>query len=516
MTENQPGKERVAPTAGTPFDPAQEHVLPIDTKSPEDLRGIFMRGLAWTAAMRWASQLFSWISTLVVARLLAPEDYGLVSMAAVYLGFLGLMSEFGFGSAIITLRTITPKQIEQLNLAAVMLGVACFLVSCAAAIPLGQFFESPQLPMVILVMSLGFVISSFRSVPNALLQRDMSFKSLAVIEGVQSLALAGVMVLLAVLGFGYWTLVIGNLLSAILLTALTLAQCRRGFAWPKWEGLQPAITFGRQVLFVRLAWYSYTNSDFFVAGRRLGREPLGAYSLAWTLASVPIEKIGVLIFNTAPAFFSALKHDKAGLRRNLLHLTEGIALLTVPLSVGLALVATEFVPLALGRKWMPMIVPLQLLAVYGTVRSVAPLISQILHVTGDTRFSMWNSIAAAVVLPIGFFVGSYWGIDGIAATWLILHPIVLVMPYRRALRKIDLPFRTYLGAVWPAVNGALHMSAVVILARLALPAAVPLSLEFAIFVFLGASAYLGTLFLYHRDRIAGLKRTIQKMRGVGA
>lgn len=516
MSENQPGKERGTPATDAPLDLPPEHVLPIDTKSPDDLRGIFMRGLAWTAAMRWASQLFSWVSTLVVARLLAPADYGLVSMAAVYLGFLSLLSEFGFGSAIITLRTITPKQIEQLNLAAVMLGVASFAVSCAAAIPLGHFFESPQLPMIIVVMSLGFVISSFRSVPNALLQRDMSFKSLALIEGVQSLALAGVMVLLAVLGFGYWTLVIGNLLSAALLTGLTLAQCRRGFAWPKWEGLRAAITFGRQVLFVRLAWYSYTNSDFFVAGRRLGREPLGAYSLAWTLASVPIEKIGVLIFNTAPAYFSALKNDKAGLRRNLLHLTEGIALLTVPLSIGLALVASEFVPLALGTKWLPMIVPLQLLAAYGVVRSVAPLITQVLHVTGDTRFSMWNSIAAAIVLPIGFFVGSLWGIDGIAATWLVLHPIVLVMPYRRVLRTIELPFRTYLSAVWPALNGALHMSAAVILARLVLPAAAPLAVRFTVLVLLGASVYAGTLFLYHRDRIAGLKRMIQKMRGGGA
>jgi PST family polysaccharide transporter len=126
---------------------------------------------------------------------------------------------------------------------------------------------------------------------------------------------------------------------------------------------------------------------------------------------------------------------------------------------------------------------------------------------------MWNSIGAAIVLPIGFFVGSLWGINGIAATWLVLHPIVLVMPYRRALRKIELPFRTYLGAIWPALNGALHMSAAVILARFLLPATVPLSIRFAVLSLLGASVYAGTLFLYHRDRIAGLRRTIQKLRG---
>lgn len=516
MSEQEFRGEHVAPVPDAPPRPAPEGAIAIDSKSPEDLRGIFVRGLAWTAAMRWASQLFSWVSTLVVARILVPEDFGLVSMAAIYLGFLGLVSEFGFGSAIITLRTITSDQIAQLNTAAVLIGVASFALTCAVAIPLGHFFHSEQLPLVVVVMSLGFVVNSFRSVPNAILQRDMSFKSLALIEGAQSLVLAGAMVVLALLGFGYWTLVAGNLLSAALTTTLTLVQCRRGFAWPRLRELMPSITFGGQVLGARLAWYSYTNSDFFVAGRRLGSEPLGAYSLAWTLASVPIEKIGVLIFNTAPAYFSALKNDKAGLRRNLLHLTEGISLLTIPLCVGLALVASEFVPLALGEKWLPMIVPLQLLAAYGTIRSVSPLIAQILQVTGETRYNMWNSIVAAIVLPVGFFVGSHWGINGIALTWLVLHPIVLVLPYRRALQRIELPFRTYLVALLPPANAALHMAAAVLIARALLPSAVSLPVRFGVLVALGASVYVGALFLYHRDRVAGLTRTIRQLRGGGS
>lgn len=489
-----------------------EEPRPMDDKSEEDLRGIFVRGLAWSAGMRWTSQLFSWVSTLVVARILSPQDFGLISMAGVYLGIVNLVSEFGLGSAIITLRSMAPRQVAELNSAAVLIGFASFGVSCLVAGPLGEFFHAPQLPLVIIVMSVGFVISSFRSVPYAILQRDMNFKLLALIEGGQSFVLAGAMVALALLGLRYWTLVFGNLLSATLFTLMTLARCRRGFAWPRLRSLMPAITFSGQVLMSRLTWYAYSNSDFLVAGRRLGKEPLGAYSLAWTLASVPIEKISVLIFNTTPAFFSALQRDAAGLRRNLLHLTEGISFLTVPLCLGLALVANEFVPLALGAKWTPMILPMQLLASYGVIRSVAPLIPQILVVTGEAHFNMWNGIAAAIVLPIGFYVASRWGIVGIAATWIVLHPLVLAFPYRRAFQKISLPFRSYLMALWPSANAGLHMSAAVLVTRAALPPALPLGLRFAVLVLAGGLAYCGALFLYHRDRIRGLRQTIAALR----
>jgi PST family polysaccharide transporter len=434
----------------------------------------------------------------------------------VYLGIVGLISEFGLGSAIITLRDMEPRQVEELNLAAVFLGILSFAASCAAAIPLGELFHAPQLPLIVVAMGAGFVISSFRSIPNAILLRDLSLKRLAVIEGAQSLILAVAMVVLALLGLGYWTLVVGNLLSAAVSTLLTLSQCRRGFAWPRFRRLLPAITFSGQVLASRLAWYFYSTSDFLVAGRRLGKEPLGAYSLAWTIASVPIEKIGTLIFNTTPAYFSALQRDMAALRRNLLHLTEGISTLTIPLSVGLALVAREFVLLALGPKWEAMIPPLQLLALYSTVRSVSPLIPQILVVTGEARYSMWNSVAAAVVLPMGFYVGSRWGINGIAATWLALHPLVLVLPYRRAFRKIGMRFGDYLRSVWPGTNAALHMAAAMLAVRAFLPPDVALAARFAILVAVGVAAYAACLFLYHRDRISGLARTIRQMRGGAA
>jgi PST family polysaccharide transporter len=197
-------------------------VNPVD--SPADLRKSFVHSVAWTAGVRWGGQLVAWVATLAVARILSPDDFGLVSMASVYLGIVSLVSEFGIGTAIVTLRQMPPAQLAQLNLAAVFVGLAAFGVSCLVALPMGSFYHAPDLPPVVIVMSVGFIIGAFRSVPYALLQRDMSFKRLALVEGAQSLLLSGTSVVLALLGFRYWTLVIGSLLSAALSTGLTLMR----------------------------------------------------------------------------------------------------------------------------------------------------------------------------------------------------------------------------------------------------------------------------------------------------
>ena len=118
-----------------------------------------LRGVAWTATAKWASQALSWVSWLIVARLLTPEDYGLVGMAAIYLGLITLLSEFGLGTAVLAVRELSVEQINQLNSLAVVLGLASLLASCVVAIPLGGFFHAPQLPLVVVAMSATFVIT---------------------------------------------------------------------------------------------------------------------------------------------------------------------------------------------------------------------------------------------------------------------------------------------------------------------------------------------------------------------
>src|SRR2546425_2308677 len=209
-----------------------------------DLRALdrsLVHSIAWTSGAKWAGQLLAWASTLIVARLLTPEDYGLVGMAAIYLGLITLVSEFGLGSTVITLRDLSEEQVAQLNGLALLIGAGSCALSCVAAIPLGRFFRAPQLPAVVATMSTAFLITAFKTVPVSLLQREMRFRALAFIETWRAVLLAVSMIAFALLGLRYWTLVIGGVLSAALSTGATLALRRHRLPWPRRRLLTPAM-----------------------------------------------------------------------------------------------------------------------------------------------------------------------------------------------------------------------------------------------------------------------------------
>ena len=464
----------------------------------------FARGIAWQGSVKWIVQLVTWGTTIVVARILSPADYGLLAMGAVLLAFIALLSESGIGATIVTVREITGEQIAQINGGAVLLGVASFAAACLVAFPVGWFYHSAALPPVIIAMSLTLVISSFRVVPGALLQRDLRFPRIAVLDAAQGLLQALTTVAFAMLGFRYWSLVLSALIGAAVGTAATVISRPYRIKRPRWKTLRPVLPFTRNVLVARLFWYTYQNSDFIVAGKWLGSQALGAYSYAWTLASMPVDKISALVGSVTPPIFAAVQNDIPALRRYFLTVTEGLAVFAFPITLGLALVAPELVPVVFGDRWLFMIPPLQVLAAYATIRTITPTVSQVLAVTGDTRFLMYMTALGALTLPTAFIIGSRWGTIGIATAWTVAHPIAVYFPLNaRAFRRLELRIKDYVRALWPAVSGCLVMILAVAVARSMVPAATAGSVRLGIEVLAGAVAYSASLLLFHRQRITG-------------
>lgn len=431
-----------------------------DLEREADLRHLdklFVRGFAWTATVKWLTQAITWSMTVVIARLLTPSDFGLVGMATIYVYFFTLLSEFGIGTAVVTLQDLTENQISQLNTLSLLLGILGSIISVAAAVPLGKFFHAPTLPLVVIVLSGGFIVSGIRTVPYSLLQKELRFKLLASLEGLQSVVQALVTVVFAFWGFGYWALVLGILSSSIIPTGLILIWRRQSFAFPQFSSIRKAVHYSRHVVMGRLCWAAYDNSDFIVAGRVLGEAPLGAYTLAWTLAHTPVEKLTTLVNRVTPSVFARIQADSDALRRYLRNTTSLMALVVYPATIGIALVAPEFVPLVLGSKWNGVVVPLELLALHALIRSNVILLTPLLNVIGEERLVMWNSVLALIVLPISFYIGSRWGTVGIAAGWVVIYPLVQLPLFSRTFRKINLPLSEYLGALWPALSGCAVM-----------------------------------------------------------
>ena len=469
-------------------------------------------GIFWTATARWTSQLVSWGSLIVITRFVAPADFGLVAMAGVYLNIAMIVSQFGFGSAVITLRDLTESEVKQINAFAVLASLVMFGISCGMAKPLGVFFHTPGLPSVVAAMSITMLAAGAQTIPYSLLQRQFRFKLLSVMQTTTSMAQAISTLVLAYLGYGYWALVAGSVTGAVLSAAAVMLWEPTGFAWPRLKAIDHALKFSWEVLVAHASWSFYSDADFLIAGRVLGPKMLGQYGLAWNLATLPVEKVTTLVGQVTPAVFSARQTDYAELRRYLLLLTEGLSVITFPMGVGLAMTAPDVVPLVFGKVWVGAVVPLQILAFYGCVRSVSALIGPLLTALRNTRYVMLNNVTAALLMPIAFYIGSFWGIQGIAAGWIVAYPFILFSLCRFAFRRVGLSLGAYHRALAPATSSVAVMAIIVEGVRLMTFHGSSPWIRVTLELILGAGSYSAALLLLHRARVQAVIRWYRDMR----
>lgn len=471
-----------------------------------------MSGLAWTSIVRWGTQILTWGSTVIVARLLTPSDYGLVGMASLYMGLVTILSEGGIGTAAVIDRHLTRRQMAELNTASFLAGLVGLGITLLVSGWLGRFFDAPRLPPVVAFMGIGFIFNAMRAIPQASLRRALRFKAVAFLEGVGTVAAAVATLALAYFGQGYWSLVFGPLIGRMVGTVMMMAWAPSGYAVPNWRSTRDTLMLSRDILVTRISWYAYSNADFLIVGKFLGQAPLGTYTIGWSIASMPIGKITATVNSVAPSVFAAAQKNMAEMRRYLRVMTEGLALLVFPAVVGLGLVADDLVLLVLGDHWAGAVAPLRMLSFYAAFRSVAPLLPPVLNTTGHSRFAMRMAIMATFVLPFVFYFASRWGIVGVAASWLIVHPLVTLPVLIKVLRVLDMPAREYLRGLWPAFSACAVMAASVVAVRWFLSPDLALTPRLAAQVGTGVVTYGVTVLTLHGARVRSLRSALAMLR----
>jgi O-antigen/teichoic acid export membrane protein len=218
-----------------------------------------------------------------------------------------------------------------------------------------------------------------------------------------------------------------------------------------------------------------------------------------------------------PSLFSAVKHDAVSVRRYVRNLSEGVALMTFPFAVGVALTAPELLTLALGDRWSGAILPLQVLAWTVPLRSILFVVPQALLMMGESRAIMWNAVRTMFVMLPAFLVGSRWGSVGVAAAWLLVFPFCMLPLFRKAMRRIDMPASEYYTCIRVPLLAVFVMAATVCAVELAIPDHWSLWLRAALKVAVGVMTYgLALWGIYPASRLATWKNLILRMRPLSA
>lgn len=483
-------------------------------RTGEDLDRSLVSGVAWVGGMRTVTQGIQWIAALIVVRLLTPADYGLVGMAQAYLGVVRMVSEFGLGAALIQHHDLTESQIARISGASVLFATFLAAVSVALSGLVAGFFGQSEVRNVIIVLSVRLVLGGLEMAPRSLLRRDLRFRTLAMVQAAENLTYAATSLILAALGNGYWSLVWGALAGGVARTTAAAAANWHPIAWPRdLRSIKEELWFGWHVMVARLALGVRLYADAVIVGRFLGKEALGAYNVGWTQANLPVDRVTSLVSEVTPSVLAAARHDASMLRRYLRILTEGIALYAFPATLGLAVVADDFVLLVFGQRWAEAINPLRILAVAAAMQSLTPYLSQILITAEQPKRNMQFNVVAVIVLPILFFAGSHWGITGVAAAWLVGYPALsasLLLPH--ALRAVNMPVRDYFQSLRPAALAGAGMVAAVLTVRVMLPDNVPLAARLAIEIATGAGVYGVAVFSSYGRRLAAVLSLLRSSR----
>lgn len=361
------------------------------------------------------------ILSIILARLLTPEDFGLVALAMILFNTANLFTDVGMKSAIVQSREDINKTAYYSFVIVMAASVVFTVLTIVLAAPLASILGgSEQLVLIIRWMSIYILLDGLWIIPEALLRRDLKFKQVGLSMIPSELLSSVIAIILALSGYGVWSIVIGTLSSQVFRIAM-IWYYRRPWIWlrpQKWdkEILRSLLGYGVPTMSSGGLRYFQDQVDTWIVGRSLGPAAVGLYSKAFNLTTRLSGMLTYSLFGTVlfPSY-TKIVDDKPRLARAYLKSTKMVFLMIVPLSVGLAIVAPVLVPALLGEQWLEMITVWQLFSLYGLTRPISTNSSPIFMAVGQPQRNMSASIVLLVVmLPLLLLLIGPYGIEGAA------------------------------------------------------------------------------------------------------
>lgn len=369
-----------------------EHgVLEIDMSS---LKHKTISGIKWTFAASVAQRIISFGTTVVLARILSPADFGLFALAFVMIDGFGIFKSLGFDSALVRRKDDDiDKACNTAFFLIPAMGMILFIILFFFA-PIGaRWLNNPQVAPIIRTLGLVFVISTFGKVPQTVLYRDMKFKYKSIAEVSASIVYSVIALALALTGHGVWSLVTAYILKTI--TQISIEWYFSGWK-PKFE-FDKAIAwnmfhFGKYVLGGSIISFFLNNLDNLVVGKLLGVAMIGYYAISFNLAKFLtgyfLNKVGTVMY---PAY-SKIQHNNEDVKRVMLKMVKYISFLSFPFSVALFLFAEDILYVVFGPKWLPATNILKILSFSGIFTSLGLVISPIFLAKGKSKFDLQINI----------------------------------------------------------------------------------------------------------------------------
>jgi O-antigen/teichoic acid export membrane protein len=415
-------------------------------------------GVLWTGMAKLVLQGSMVIIMIILARLLNVEDFGVLGMAPLLTVAISMINDRGFGTAIIQSKHLQKDHLSSVFWGGIIFGFFLSLVTYLISEPSARFLNEPRLGPVIAVLGSGFIIGAFAVVQRSLLQREMKFKLLAIVEVITVIISGGVAIVMAYQGFGVWSLVSNILIKygseAAILWFICHWQPQFHFRYSEFK---KHIRFSGNVMAMDLSTYVDQNADITIIEKVLGSGLLGFYSFAMNLVKIPITRLSSIVSKVVFPAFAVVQDDMAKFTNGYLKSMKLISVITFPVLAILALLSREFILVFLTAKWMPMQLPLLVLTPMAMLKSIGTIRAPVLMARGRPDILViWNVIYFVPLVGVVYW-GTRYGLAGVSVSFTILYLVTFPIIQYLTDRQVGITQKQFLGSITSTTFATLIM-----------------------------------------------------------
>ena len=419
-------------------------------------------GVGWMVLFKLVDRGLAIVSTLILARLLVPADFGLVAMAMSVIAILELATSFSFEVALIQKRELQRAHYDTAWTLNAMLSASCAALTALMAYPTALFYAEPRLTMVMLALALGWVFSGLENTGIVDFRRQLDFRREFHFLAAKRVLSFVITVALAVTLRSYWALVIGSVAGRVF--GVALSYLLHGFRpRPCLQAARELFAFSGWMLANNLLSVAQAKIPHFAVGRYLGSQPLGLFTVGAEVAQIPSADLIAPINRVVFPGLSRLTDDFAQLRKTFLDVLGATTMFALPAALGIASVAEPLVLVLLGPRWIEAVPVIRILAVAAAVSAVTAGNSSAYLALGQPRFiTLIATIRLAVLVPAAFLLTAQVGLTGAAYAELGAAILGLAVSLPMLLRRLDIRAREFAARLWrPAAASAAMAVAVV-------------------------------------------------------
>jgi len=441
-----------------------------------EFRKSTVTGVGWVVGERVGRSALQFLVMACLARLLDPQDFGLVGMILVFTGFAGLFSDFGLSAALVQREVIEERHYSSVFWVNVGIGVALAALLSVLAPLIAAFYTEPRLTSMTRVVALGFVFSSLSTVQRARLQRAMDFRLLTKVELLSAGGAGAVAVGVALAGGGVWSLIWEGLAASCLAAVIfwLVAAWRPRFMFDR-KALADLFWFGGNLLGFSVLNYWIRNVDKMLIGKVMGSAKLGIYGRAYSLMLLPLTQITSVLSRVMFPAMSRIQKDPMRVKRVFLRTVAAIALITFPMMLGALVTAEHIVLTVYGPQWLSAVPVFKILCLLGMLQSIVSSTGWIYLSQGRTDWFFWWGAGAGVLLIGSIVLGVWLGtIEAVAACYTLMSGVILLYPAIAIPgRLVGLRFGEVAAAVSPTLACSVAMATVVLGVGLIMPVGWP-------------------------------------------